>query len=57
MLSSKISNMVYYKDDAIIPIPDHFTAKQYLVIMNLFKSLIFYDEKIFGMHYKVVYIY
>lgn len=54
MLSSKISNVVYYSDDAIFPIPDHFTAKQYLVIMNLFNSVIFYDKKLFGMYNKIV---
>lgn len=56
-LDAQFENQQYgllYSDDAIFPIPDHFTAKQYLVIMNLFNSVIFYDKKLFGMYNKIV---
>lgn len=38
------SKMVDYSDDAIFPILDHSTAKQYWVIMNLLKRSIFYNK-------------
>lgn len=38
------SKMVDYSDDAILPILDHSTAKQYWVIMNLLKRSIFYNK-------------